>query len=42
MAMGTPQQPTTPVNMDMSWTAHTRGNASMMVLGMERLQLVVK
>ena len=36
--MGTPQQPTTGATMDMSYMAHTPGNASMMVAGTERLQ----
>ena len=36
MAMVTPQQPTTAATMDMSWMAHTLGNVSMMVHGMER------
>ena len=40
--MATHQQPTTPVITDMSWMEHTLGNASMMVLGMERLQNAVK
>ena len=35
--MATPQQPTTGATMDMSWMDHTLGNASMMVVGMERL-----
>ena len=34
----THQQPTTPAIMDMTWTVHTPGNASMMVDGVERLQ----
>ena len=42
MAMATPQQPTTPATMDMSWMAHTPDNANMTVLGMERLQNAVK
>ena len=41
LAIPTLQQPTTPAIMDMSWMVHTLGNASMMVLGMERLQYAV-
>ena len=36
--MATPQQLTTAVTMDMSWMAHTPGNVSMTVLGLEKLQ----
>ena len=42
MAMVAPQQPTTAATMDMSWMAHTLGDASMMVHGMERLQNAVR
>ena len=40
--MGTPQQPTIGVTMDMIYMAHTPGSASMMVHGMEMLQNAVR
>ena len=40
--MGTPQQPTTLVIMDMSCMAHTQENANMTVHGMEMLQNAVR
>ena len=42
MAIVVTQQLTTAVTMDTSWMAHTLGNASKMVLGMEKFQNAVR